>query len=105
MTASELMRKTLEDKAAISRALKALSDKGLIEYDGKKYNSVIRLTDNGTQLMRAVYDKEMRAVESVSEDFTDAEREFFYSSLNNISDKIEKYYEELKQHGKDKISD
>lgn len=92
LTASELVRLTLEDKAAISRALKTMQDKGFIQYDNNKYNAPIRLTDDGRKLALAIGDKAERAVKAGSADMTDEERIFFYKNLSSIVDQLEEYY-------------
>ena len=92
LTASELVRLTLEDKAAISRALKTMQDKGFIQYDNNKYNAPIQLTDDGRKLALAIGDKAERAVKAGSADLTDEERIFFYKNLSSIADQLEEYY-------------
>lgn len=95
LTASELTKLTLEDKAAISRALKTLQEKGYISYDPNKYNSVIRLTDEGKKFAEEVIRKADRAVEAGSYDFTESERLSFYKALGTIADNLTAYYSEL----------
>lgn len=95
LTASELMRLTFEDKAAISRALKELAEKGYVEYDAKKYNANILLTEKGTKVAEYVLLKAEKAVKAGSADFSEEEREFFYRSLASIAENLRKYYEEL----------
>lgn len=97
LTASELVSLTLEDKAAISRALKALQEKGFVKYDPNKYNSVIRLTDEGSLFASAVCRKATRAVEAGSYDFTEEERIAFYKALGTIAENLEAYYNGLIQ--------
>lgn len=92
LTASELVRLTLEDKAAISRALKTMQDKGFNQYDNNKYNAPIQLTDDGRKLALAIGDKAERAVKAGSADMTDEERIFFYKNLSSIADQLEEYY-------------
>ena len=50
LTASELSKLTLEDKAAISRAISFLNEKGFVNYDSNKYNAPIKLTDEGIKV-------------------------------------------------------
>lgn len=45
ITATELAKLTLEDKAAISRALKMLAEKDYVNYTADGYNAKITLTD------------------------------------------------------------
>lgn len=95
LTASELVKLTLEDKAAISRALKTMHEKGFISYDPNKYNSVIRLTDEGKAFADAVCQKATVAVEAGSYDFGEEERLSFYKALRTIADNLEAYYDSL----------
>ena len=97
LTASELTKLTLEDKAAISRALKVLHEKGYISYDYNKYNAAIRLTDEGKQFAAIIGKKADRAVGAGSYNFTDEERTSFYIQLSTIADNLEKYYNSLIQ--------
>ncbi|MDE7439809.1 MAG: MarR family transcriptional regulator [Clostridia bacterium] len=95
LTASELTKLTLEDKAAISRALKTLQEKGYVSYDPNKYNAVIKLTDEGKHLASAIGSKAERAVSAGSYDFTDEERQSFYKELGTIAANLEAYYGNL----------
>lgn len=95
LTASELMRLTYEDKAAISRALRQLLDYGYVKYDVKKYNSVITLTEDGAKIADYVSNKADKAVQAGSADFSEEERVFFYKSLAQINENLKNYYEEL----------
>ncbi|MCM1194536.1 MAG: hypothetical protein NC099_00320 [Corallococcus sp.] len=94
-TASELMRLTCEDKAAISRALKLLRDKSLADYDPDSYNAPVKLTQRGSAVAQEIILKIDKAVNAVSAEFTDFERKFFYESLNAIADNLSRYYKEL----------
>ena len=93
LTASELMRLTFEDKAAISRALKVLKEKGYIEYDPKTYNAPISLTKPGLEVAEAIGVKAERAVKGGSADMSDEQRAFFYKSLQTIAENLKNYYE------------
>lgn len=95
LTASELMRLTYEDKAAISRALKQLRDSDYISYNADTYNANIVLTEQGEVIAQEIIDKINKAVLSASAEFTDEQREFFYKSLNAIADNINNYYKRL----------
>ncbi|MDE7167866.1 MAG: DUF4364 family protein [Clostridia bacterium] len=95
LTASELMRLTYEDKAAISRALRQLLDNGYVKYDVKKYNSLITLTEEGLKVADYITRKSDKAVKAGSAEFSEEERVFFYKSLAQITDNLKNYYEEL----------
>lgn len=95
LTSSELTKLTLEDKAAISRALKTLREKGYVHYDPNKYNSVIHLTDEGMKLAEDISEKASNAVNAGSYDFSEAERCSFYNALKVIACNLESYYSQL----------
>lgn len=95
LTASELAKYTLEDKAAISRAVATMRENGLVVCDLKKYNSNIVLTEKGRQFAQAVAQKAERAVIAGSADQTDAEREIFYETLETIVDNLTEYCDNL----------
>lgn len=99
LTSGELMRLTHEDKAAISRAIGQLREKNCVEYDAGKYNSRVRLTEEGKIIAQSVAEKSDRAVEAGSANFTEEERATFYGSLNEISENLEEYYKELTKNG------
>lgn len=98
LTASELAKLTWEDKAAISRALGVMREKGLVEYDKKTYNANVVLTESGRRFAEAVLQKANTAVEAGCADQTDAEREEFYGKLSVIVKNLSEYCEKL-EHG------
>ena len=95
LTASELMRLSFEDKAAISRALKVLKQKGYIEYDPRTYNAQVTLTPSGYLVADEIYEKAERAVKGGSAVMSEEERAFFYRSLQTIAENLKNYYETL----------
>lgn len=95
LTASELTRLTLEDKAAMSRALKTLADKGYIQYDKGGYNALISLTESGKTVAEKIDLKSKSAVESAGGHFTEEERKMLYSALSDVIANLENYYRSL----------
>lgn len=95
LTASELVKLTLEDKAAISRALATMREEGYAEYDSATHNADVHLTPKGKQLAEYIVGRAAAAVSAGSADFSAEQREFFYKSLVTISDNLEQYYNEL----------
>lgn len=95
LTASELSKYTLEDKAAISRALLCMREKGFINYDPKTYNANITLTEDGKKFADTVMQKAARAVDAGAADMTDPERVEFYKTLGVIVDNLTVYCDEL----------
>ncbi len=100
LTAAELTKLTLEDKAAISRAIKTLRECGYVSYDPKRYGAVIKLTDAGADFAGVISRKAASAVKAVSYDFTDEQRIAFYKELETIADNLEKYYNSLMEGGR-----
>lgn len=95
LTAKELVDLTLEDKAAISRALKIMHDDGYVVYSENVRNSTITLTDDGKKIAADICNRAVKAVTASSVDFTADERAFFYKSLGVIVDNLKNYYKEL----------
>lgn len=95
VTAAELAKLTLEDKAAISRGLSLLRNGGYVTYDQDKYNAEIRLTEAGKNLAAGIAEKSEKAVGAGSALFTEEEREKFYKTLQIIAENLSRYYEEL----------
>lgn len=95
LTASDLVKLTYEDKAAVSRALKLLLEKGYIDYNPQKYNSVINLTGEGEKVALFIGEKSDKAVRAGSVRMTDDERNTFYTHLGCIAENLQKYYEEI----------
>ncbi len=99
MTAGELARLTLDDKGAISRALKLLLEKGYVAYNPNKYGEPIFLTQSGEKVAEELAYKAERAVSEVAADFNEKERKAFYDSLELITENLKKYYEKLTENG------
>lgn len=95
LTAKELVELTLEDKAAISRALKMMQEKGYVKYDPNSRNSTVKLTEEGKQFTDIICARAEKAVVAGSIDFTEEERIFFYKSLDTINKNLSQYYKEL----------
>ena len=95
LTAKELVDLTLEDKAAISRALKIMQTKGFVKYDFNSRNSVAVLTDAGREVAQTVGTRVEKAVEAGTLDFTEEQRIFFYKSLEEIVAKLKTYHKDL----------
>ncbi len=95
LTATELVKLTLEDKGAVSRALALLRDKNYVCYGEKKYNSLIRLTEEGGKVAEVINVKAEQAVRAAGGDLSENDREIMYSSLWNISDRLKDYYEKI----------
>lgn len=99
LTAKELCDMSLEDKAAISRALKTLHEKGYVEYSPRGRNEIVRLTSEGEKLADNISEKINSAVNAGSVNITNKQRDFFYDSLLGISNNLIAYYENLIKKG------
>ena len=95
LTAKELAQLCIEDKAAISRALKTLQEKGIVEYTPRVRNEIVRLTDKGKELASVIGEKINSAVNAGSAHITEEQRKFFYDSLLEISNNLIDYYQKL----------
>ena len=95
LKAADLVKLTLEDKAAISRGLALLRTSGYVIYDPDRYNADIHLTEAGKALAEGITKKYENAVDAGSALFSDEEREKFYKSLQIIAENLKKYYDGL----------
>lgn len=99
LTAAELCKLCNEDKAAVSRTILDLTQKGLvvpIQATKRKYRTMIKLSDDGFALNRKIMGAIEQAVKRGSADFTDDERQIFYkvffSIVNNLEDLTKNEY-------------
>lgn len=95
LTASQLSQLCGEDKAATSRSLAALQEKGYIQTDEKKYRSIITLTDSGRAIAEQIDLVIEQWVAFGGDSLTEEERSAFYRSLKFISESLQKHYDEL----------
>lgn len=95
LTAKQLCEMTLEDKAAISRALKTLQERGIVEYTSHGRNEIVKLTDEGNELANTISAKINSAVQAGSANITEEQRKFFYDSLLEIANNLIDYYQNL----------
>lgn len=95
LTAKELGELALEDKAAISRALKTLQERAYVKYAPYGRNEIVQLTEEGKKLADHISDRIGAAVAACSVNLSDDERTFLYKSLSDIGDNLEAYYENL----------
>lgn len=95
LTASELVKLTLDDKAAISRALATMREQGYAEYDAASHNAPVRLTPKGIELAEYIAGRATAAVHAGSAEFSVEQRAFFYKALITIADNLENYYNNL----------
>jgi DNA-binding MarR family transcriptional regulator len=93
LTATELCEYCSEDKAAVSRSLLQLENKGYIEYKDnskKRYKTEIYLTESGKQIAAEVVWKIDEYIEKIGGTLPEKDRMIFYRSLRIISRNLEK---------------
>ena len=88
LTAAQLCQLCAEDKAAISRTLSVLQEKGFILVGEKKYRAVLHLTDAGEAVACQVDSLIERWVDCGGEGLAEEERAVFYSALAHIADNL-----------------
>lgn len=87
LTSGELCEKCREDKAAVSRSLKYLQEKGYVtvaENDEKKYKLKNILTDKGKEAYLQLEISIGEAVKKFGKGLTVSERKTFYKALGVI---------------------
>ena len=88
LTAAQLSQLCAEDKAAISRTLVTLQDKGYIETGEKKYRAHLRLTEKGEILAGQIDSLIEQWVGFGGDGLSEEERTAFYSALDLISSNL-----------------
>ena len=83
LTATQLCRLCGEDKAAVSRTLAELSERGLVEKP-EGYRAPVTLTEAGKAAAVRVDSLAQRAVGRGGDGLSDAERENFYRAMGVI---------------------
>ena len=92
LTAAELSEHSDRDKAAVSRIVSEMTEKGLICHvgrDDKKYKARMQLTDDGKKAADFVAGRARAAVEAVGRELSDELRAALYFSLDSISKNLE----------------
>ncbi|MBQ3109578.1 MAG: MarR family transcriptional regulator [Clostridia bacterium] len=86
LTATELCALCMEDKAAVSKSLSLLKEKGYIEQedDNKKYKLKYFITPSGKKVFDEISIVIGQVVSQVGDGLTDEERNVFYKSLGII---------------------
>ena len=97
LTATRLTELCSEDKAAISRTLKQLLEKGLIVCDlpenKRSYSTLYHLTDEGTKLVDAMNKRISSALNYGGSGLTDEERLCMYNCLETIKTNLTEHLE------------
>ncbi len=88
LTAANLCEMCVKDKAEVSRAMKAMEEKGLVKREqttSKSYRARITLTDEGRKMTYDLRERIKLAVEKGGAGLTEEERDVFYRGLETIS--------------------
>ena len=91
VTAVQLCELCEKDKAAISRSIAELEEKGMVQRsqnNGSSYRALLTLTAQGVAAAETVSQKAQLAVEQAGTGLTDDQREVFYRVLAMIADNI-----------------
>ena len=93
LTSAQLSFLCMEDKAAVSRAVARLNEKGFITLedsgDKRRYRSKLKLSDNGRRAAEKMEILIENAVMKGGEGLTEQERAVFYKALETISRKLQ----------------
>lgn len=93
ITSTALCAYCEKDKAAVSRSVAELEQKGLLKrslQNGSSYRALLVLTEQGLAAANAVSDRVRQAVEQAGEGLTDDQREVFYNVLGLIAGNLHK---------------
>jgi len=97
LTSANLSEMCNRDKAEVSRAIKTLEAKGLVERENTTvngYRAKITLTTQGRESTKALRERVKLAVEKGGEGLSEEERDSFYSALETISANLKKISKE-----------
>ena len=98
LTATELCEICDKDKAAVSRIIAEMEEKGLVERQKKvvrTYRSKITLTEKGKETAEFVAERAKLAISTVSDEvMDDRQREMLYSTLDKLYKNLRKVVEE-----------
>ena len=92
LTAAELCDRCEEDKAAISRSLEFLEQKGYLvcqREKTRKYKTPLVLTTKGQQAGREVSERIEQMLAQASQGLSDEERQIMYGALEKISSNLD----------------
>ncbi len=104
LTAREICDICEEDKANISRAVKLLEEKGYVfceSEEKKRYQSPLRLTEEGKKIGKAIVEKIDRVLEVASCGLTEEERAIMYKGLAVVNKNLNALCESFGDGAKD----
>ena len=92
ITAARLCDICDKDKAAISRTVSELEDAGMVlrqDPEGKRYRSVLRLSEKGKEIANRVNDMVLLAVAKASEGYDKEKQQVFARVLNLVAGNLQ----------------
>ena len=93
LTAANLSENCNRDKAEVSRAVRALEEKGFLKRDlttSNGYRAKITLTDEGRKITYEIRERIKLIIESAGSGLSEEDRECFYTSLDLISKNLKR---------------
>ncbi len=91
LTFKELVKCTLEDKAAISKALKTLKEKEIILYTQSSYNENILLTEKGEAIGKEIISQSHEVLLEARKGINDEDALIFMKTMKSIIENLEDY--------------
>jgi len=92
ITAARLCDICDKDKAAISRTVSELEDAGMVlrqDPEGKRYRSVLRLSEKGKEIANRVNDMVLLAVAKASDGYDKEKQQIFARVLNLVAGNLQ----------------
>ncbi len=99
LTVTELSAQCCEDKAAVSRTIDSLAEKGYVAYKEtgtkRRWRSKVMLTERGWETVKRVDALIEDIVANIRGDLTTEQTDAFYRVFSAINDRLAKYCEML----------
>lgn len=99
LTVTELAARCCEDKAAISRTVDNLAEKGYVAYEKteakRRWRTKVTLTDKGREIAKGVDELIEDIVTKIRGDLTTEQEAAFYRVFSAINDRLAEYCEML----------
>lgn len=99
LTVTELAASCCEDKAAISRTVDSLAEKGYVTYEEaqarRRWRSKVKLTEKGQEVTKGVEQLIEEIVGKIRGELTTEQETAFYRIFRCINDRLAEYCEKL----------
>lgn len=109
LTPVKLCKICAEDKAAISRTVVVLKEKGLIrelrETERKKYRNAVCLSEKGREIADGISEKVENALNAGGAGLSEEERVKFYDALLLVAKNLERYFSSITVTGKENVKE